>query len=313
MTKLYRPMLSGALLLIARHSAIAQVPPLNCVANAPAPQIVRAEGRAELVSDIVITCTGGNPSVKAAVNLTVSLNTNVTSNLTGPGPDETEALVLIDEPLPSPALNMANGFSFVGQVRGTPAVISSGNVFTGLRTGSPNQLFFPGIPIVPPGSGLRTFRITNVRALPPQPGASGGSPILAAISISGPISVPLISPVVTVGFVANGLNFAHAPMGTNQVLKFSELFPGAFKKRIENAGGPLLVVKQNRPGILHCTESGFNPDFTPVTAGATGSANTGTRLVAKITGIPFFISSVLVPTEVVSGQLTAAVVPPPNP
>jgi hypothetical protein len=72
-------------------------------------------------------------------------------------------------------------------------------------------------------------------------------------------------------------------------------------------------VKQNHPGVLHYTESGFNPDFTPVAAGATGSANTGTRLVAKITGIPAFIWSVVVPNEVVSGQITAALVPPPNP
>jgi hypothetical protein len=313
MNKLYRPILCGALLLIARHSTLAQVPPLNCVANAPAPPTVRAEGRAELVSDIVITCTGGNPAVKAAINITVTLNTNVTSNLTGPGPDETEALVLIDEPMPAPALNMANGFAFVGQVKGTPSVIPSGNVFTGLRTASPNQLLFPGIPIVPPGVGHRIFRITNVRAVPPPPGPAGGSPILAALSISGPISVPLISPVVTVGFTANGLSFTHAPMGSNQVLKFSELFPSAFKKRIENGGGPLVAVKQNHPGVLHCTESGFNPDFTPVTPAATGSANTGTRLVTRITGIPFFISSVIVPTNVPSGQITAAVVPPPNP
>jgi hypothetical protein len=272
---------------------------------------VRAEGRAELVSDIVLTCTGGSPAVHAAVNFVVSLNTNVTSNLTGPGPDETEALILIDEPMPNPALNMSNGFPFVGQVKGTPGVIPSGNVFTGLRTGSPNQIFFPGIPIVPPGTGVRRFRITNLRALPP-PGTTAPPTILAFISISGPISVPIVSPVLTVGFAANGLNFTHFPAGSNLTLKFSELFAGAFKKRIENGGGPLLAVKQNHPGVLHCTESGFNPDFTPVTAGATGSANTGTRLAARITGIPGFIPFILAPRDVVSGQITAALVPPPN-
>ena len=65
------------------------------------------------------------------MNLSVFLNTNITSNLTGPGLDETEALTLIDEPMPSPALNMSNGFAFVGQVKGTPGVTPSGNVFTG--------------------------------------------------------------------------------------------------------------------------------------------------------------------------------------
>ena len=40
----------------------------------------------------------------APVNISVSLNTNITSNLTGPGPDETEALTLIDEPMPDPGV-----------------------------------------------------------------------------------------------------------------------------------------------------------------------------------------------------------------
>jgi hypothetical protein len=135
---------------------------------------------------------------------------------------------------------------------------------------------------------------------------------MAAIAISGPISVPIVNPVLTVGFVNNGLNFSHFPMGHNLTLKFGEMFPSAFKKRIENTGvGPLTSVKQNHPGVLHCTESGFNPDFTAVTPGATGSANTGTRLGAKITGIPASVTAIIVPRDVTSGQIMAALVPPP--
>ena len=163
----------------------------------------------------------------------ISLNTNITSNLTGPGPDETEALILIDEPMPNPALNMSNGFPFVGQVKGTPTVIPSGNVFTGLRTASPNQVFFPGIPIVPPGAGVRIFRITNLRALPPPAGAAASThPGVRCRFRTHPGAIS--SPVLTVGFATNGLNFSHFPMGSNLTLKFSELFAGAFKKRIEN-------------------------------------------------------------------------------
>ena len=67
MNKLYRPILCGALLIIAGHSLFAQAPPpLTCNANAPVPPIVRAEGKAELVSDIVLTCTGGNPTMAGA-------------------------------------------------------------------------------------------------------------------------------------------------------------------------------------------------------------------------------------------------------
>ncbi len=89
-------------LLFTTHPLAAQVPPITCTATAPAPPLVRAEGKAELVSDIILTCTGGNPAAPVFVNLAVFLNTNVTSNLTGPGPNETEALLLVDEPKPSP-------------------------------------------------------------------------------------------------------------------------------------------------------------------------------------------------------------------
>lgn len=311
MNRLNRPLLCGVLLLMAQHSLISQAPPpMTCNVSAPAPPVVRAEGRAELVSDIVLTCTGGNPTMAAPVNISIFLNTNITSNLTGPGPNETEALTLIDEPMPAPSLNMSNGLPFVGQVRGTPGVIPSGNVFTGLRTASPNQIIFPGVPVVPPGAGVRRFRITNLRALPPVPGV-GPVAILAFVAISGPIAIPIASPVLTVGFATNGLNFSHFPMGSNLNLKFVELFASAFKKRIENGAGPLVPVKQNQPGVLHCTESGLNPDFTPVAAGATGSANTGTRLAARITGIPGGVTWIIVPNNVASGQIVAAFVPPP--
>jgi hypothetical protein len=135
--------------------------------------------------------------------------------------------------------------------------------------------------------------------------------IQAFISIFGPIAIPITNPVLTLAFVSNGLSFSHSPMGVNLVLKFGEVFPGAFKKRIENGGGPLVPVKQNQPGVLHCTESGLNPDFTGLAPGATGSANTGTRLAAKITGIPMAVMSIIVPNVVASGQIVAALVPPP--
>ena len=100
-------------------------------------------------------------------------------------------------------------------------------------------------------------------------------------------------------------------MGSNLNLKYVELFPSAFKKRIENGAGPLVAVKQNQPGVLHCTESGFNPDFAAVAAGATGSADTATRLAARITGIPGGVTWIIVPNTVASGQIVAAFVPPP--
>jgi hypothetical protein len=314
MHKLRNTILSGALLLTG-HAAMAQIaPPISCVASAGAPPMLRLEGKAELVSDIVLTCTGGNPATTVFMNVSLFLNTNVTSNLTGPGPDETEALILIDEPKPSPTVNVSNGIPFVGQVKGTPAVVASGNVFTGSRTASVNQLRWLGVPLVPPGAGTRTFRFVNIRALPVPSGVAVPSPVVAFLSVTSFVPISIASPVQTVGFVQSGLSFTSTPAGPSLHLQFNEQFASAFKKRIENTpAGPVSPAKQNQPGVAHCTESGLNPDFTTVAPGDTGSANTGTRLAVRITGIPAGVPFVVAPNRVLSGggQLVAARVAPP--
>jgi hypothetical protein len=307
----------GALLLLAQSGTAQVLPPMSCSTSA-VPALLRAEGKAELVADIVLTCTGGSPSIPMMANFSLFLNTNVTSNLTGPGPNETEALLLIDEPQPSPAANVSNGFFYAGQVKGTPGIPAgapaSGNVYTGSRTGAVNQLVWTGTPIVPPGLGTRRFRFTNVRALPPPAAATGVSAAYAFIAISGPSSIGITNPVVLVGFPQQGLKFQATIGGSLVKLQFSELFASAFKKRIENTpAGPTSPAKQNVPGSIHCTESGFNPDFTTFTPGDTGSANTGTRFVAKLTSIPPGIAQILAPNSVPSPslQLTARRVDPP--
>jgi hypothetical protein len=311
MTKL-NTLLCGTLL--TAQSVMAQVgPPITCAATAAVLPAVRAEGKAELVSDIVLTCTGGNPAVPVFFNLTLFLNTNVTSNLTGPGPNETEALLLIDEPKPNPAANTSNGFVYVGQVKGTPGVLASGNVFTGSRTATLNQLQWVGVPLVPPGTGTRIFRITNIRALPLVSGVAP-VPIMAFVAISGPVMIAIGTPTLTVGFAQPGLKFKSVPAGPSLHLQFSEQFPSAFKKRMENTlAGPTSAAKQNQPGAVHCTESGFNPDFTTAAPGDPGSANTGTRLAVKITGIAGVISNIVVPNQVISGggQLQLSRITPP--
>jgi hypothetical protein len=61
--------------------------PLQCFANAGVPPVVRAEGYTELVGDLVITCSGGNPAAPFLANFQLFLNTNITSRLVATGPD----------------------------------------------------------------------------------------------------------------------------------------------------------------------------------------------------------------------------------
>src|SRR5439155_6362583 len=80
-----------------------QQPAFTCTANAGAPVIVRVEGITELVGDLLLQCTGGNPTPFGqpvpVTNLRLTLNTNITSRLVGSG--FIDALLLIDEPYPN--------------------------------------------------------------------------------------------------------------------------------------------------------------------------------------------------------------------
>lgn len=93
---------AAALFAASALSAYAQV---NCTTNTGLPPLVRGEGKAEPVGDLILTCTGGTPTaaglVVPVVNFFITLNTPITSRVTASaaGPvDFSEALVLVDEP-----------------------------------------------------------------------------------------------------------------------------------------------------------------------------------------------------------------------
>jgi len=76
----------------------------TCNATA-SPNIIRNEGVAELVGDLILQCTGGTPMQAGQQipnsNVQVSLNTNLTSRIVQTLGNISEALLLIDEPFPN--------------------------------------------------------------------------------------------------------------------------------------------------------------------------------------------------------------------
>ena len=286
---------------------------VTCNVSPAAAPFVRADGASELVSDVVMTCTSIGPSVSVNVNIQIFLNVNLTSRIMNPITKASEGLLLIDEPQPGVA-NISNGFPYFGQVLGTPGVpagtAGSGNVYQATVL-SDNTIVWLGVPFVT--GGTRTFRMTNIRGNATLLGGSG--PILSDVAISGPASVAIANPVSTVAQAANGLKFTSSTPASGILdLRFEELFPSAFKKRIENTlGGPLTASYQDVPSVAYCTESGFTPEFSVLTPGAIGSANTGTRLLAQISSVPSSVFVFIVPNEVTSssGNLVAHRVFPP--
>src|SRR5215212_190713 len=108
---------------------------LTCTPSAVTP-VLHAEGLAERLGDILLTCTDG-PAGPLGFNLNVTLNVNVTNKLTAAG--NADAVLTVD----TGAGPVAAGLS--------PVVSAA------------NQLSFNGVNITVPASGKVNFRITNVR------------------------------------------------------------------------------------------------------------------------------------------------------
>jgi uncharacterized protein (TIGR03437 family) len=266
------------------------------------PLNVRTEGMAELLSDVVLTCTGGTSVGRGAATplfqIVVTANASLTSRILVPGATGTglsEALLVVDEP------------SFIDQVGciaapGGDACASrdtsqsTPNVFQG-RQMQANSITFRSVPLNPPGTqGTRTLRITNLRAniaalaaQTPAPSSvrvgvqifdqSGAIvPIRGSEPASGEIRKGGIFAVRTIADTAPALRGmpaitippASLPVGAPQLLtgfnlRFTEGFPGAFRRR--NVGtsseSPFFMTVQATPGLPYNTESGFLNTLLP--------------------------------------------------
>jgi hypothetical protein len=164
--------------------ANAQAQTFQCSNVSGVPPIVRAEGFAEQLGDLVLDCTGGIPTpsnqtvpqVSIAVNLDVPLSSRVTA--TSDQVEFLEALLIVDEPNSqshpiTPILNCgrAEAPDNTQAGAGVCAIFGGGsfgaantysgtnhhpNVFQGRSfaqiTGQTNQVVFAGVPIDPPGT-----------------------------------------------------------------------------------------------------------------------------------------------------------------
>ena len=221
------PVLAVATLMFGAAASANAQPAFSCNSNAGVPPIVRAEGLTELVGDLILNCTGGNPTALGAtvpqVNFQIFLNTNVTSRLLND--PWSEALLMIDEPTGGSAdggnlrycttnggctmtgVGTAGGVNYLaGDSRNTlPA-----NVFQGRQSGA-NQIVWLGVPIDPPGTTTtRIVRITNVRANANQLGVSSTlipTQIVMFVSATSTTSIPINNPQQTVAFIQPGLTF----------------------------------------------------------------------------------------------------------
>src|ERR1051326_1664636 len=174
MSKQYPSFFLGvAILTIA--SAYAQSPNVFCVTSAK-PLILRSEGLAERVGEIVYDCSG-QPGTQVTANLTLSLNVNMTNRLSS-GNTLTGIILTIDTgsgPQAQPIL---------------PVLMS------------PGALVFNGLSFTLSQRGTAQLVVADIRANPTQAGAN--VPLLAFLGVSH-TSLALTSATVNVGNPQRGL------------------------------------------------------------------------------------------------------------
>ncbi len=329
-------------ILLAGMAPASAATPVTCTSTA-SPVQMRAEGQTEKAGDFILTCTGGTPSNPApnaapALTISISLNlTDVTSRITNTSNNATDALLLIDEraEFQQRVCTVANE-----QTAGACAVAGLGasvnspylapnafNVFQGQWGGATarNEIVFKGVPIAAPGTmgGVRTIRITNIRANASEVTVVAGGPaslVSETVLVSDPtiLSVNSASASQTVGLVSYGLattlnppapsNFPQSVSQTNVLagsVTLTKGFGSAFKVRnlATTPATPLALSNQDLPGIGFNNESFFYNAAQGVGGsidgliGATGGlADAGTRFRIRFTNVPAGIT-LAVPTS----------------
>jgi hypothetical protein len=185
---------------------------LSCVAAA-VPAQSRAEGIAELLGDIVVSCsllnptTGFPPSVNA--NIAVTLNVNVTNNRDfGAGGEVTDAVVIMNEVYGTSPITPTAAATLSGIVPNHP--LPQYGTRTSINTIQWSGVILP-VPGVSGNPGVTVIRVSNMRGnvsqlgIPTGEGVFPSAQVTAFISISSQTAIPITNNVLNIGIPLLGL------------------------------------------------------------------------------------------------------------
>ncbi len=217
--KLMLALLAGVLLFATVSSAA----PFACNATA-VPTLVRSEGIAEMMGDVLLRCDGEVPAGGILANIRLRLTTNITSNPAG-GTSALEAVLILDE-----------GWTEYGRAfRGYGVPAGSQNVFQAARI-SDDEIEWAGVWLAGVGSNpYKTIRMTNVRGNAQALGEY--ATIYSSVNIVSPTSVPVDNNLLVVADTRPGMTFSvtsadykncESPSG-NVYIKWTEGFASSFK------------------------------------------------------------------------------------
>jgi hypothetical protein len=291
--------------------AQAQLTGLTTCSATAVPPVVRAEGIAELVGDVVLVCTANDafpPASAFLVNVSVSLNVNVTNNINfGAGSSVTDAVLIVNENNCADPSSTGATFNSCG----APSVHVQDPQFGVLAADNRlewNQVHFPypGAPI--PGTTPQAFypfpttlRISSVRANASQLGVPNAATfpstqITAFLSITGPTTISVTNNVLNVAVPILGLITSGSTAITglqcidtegSASISLKEGFATSFKTQ----GVPTFQTGQTQ------WESGY---YAPGSNNG-GGASQGTRFLLRFYNIPQGVS-ISVPKVVETGS-----------
>ena len=326
--KLRLLLLTAALCLLAEGAA----GQITCTASSVVP-IVRSEGLAERLGDIVLQCTStiidlteaGSPAQRTSyvsVNVAVRLNTNVTNNRNfSQGSIVSDAILVTNE-------NNAQNPN-VESVLGGPDPrfpLPQFGVLAAANRLEWNGVLFPIIGVE--GSPETTvLRITGIRGNPSLLGPSEGGPlnlVSAFVSITSQVSISVLNNVLNLGvpqaaadveyrdganqgpagvvttLQCESQNISESPFGTsfNGPPTFHVRLSERFTSALRRLGFPSF----NTPPMAW--EAGY---FAPGSGANNGGASQGSRVLARFFNIPRGIR-LAVPSQVGTGGLVLRLV-----
>ena len=315
--KLLLALIAGALIF----GTVAGAADFSCQV-AGVPTLIRTEGVADYVGDVLLDCAGTLPSLSVTTGLVANIRLNFQPlNITSkdldtrdnPGPTSEATLILDNAVWPDGTPHVKGYASTTGVL--TPFADGSQNVYQAIRLNN-NELEWQGVVLVGPGSATvntpisRSIRMTNVRIN--AAGLGPNVPITVQVNITSPTSIPIFGNASVLvantrlglmasqtAFTAKNCDLSTIPPGSfDFTSEFVEGFGTSFKPRYNNYAG---AAPHWVPGGGYFDESGYNPigfgsaqipgggldaGSSLVAVGAIGNATQGTRLSLKVTSIP---------------------------
>ena len=306
---------------------------------------LRAEGITELLGDIVLIGTDGDPTPAGTnvseFDVTLILAASITNAVQNGFVDA--VLLLCDDQPPFAPPARLNTTRLAASGSPLPGVGGNGinyqdgsapNIFQG-KLAAPNTLVFSGVPLDPGGDNKRILRIKNVRvnATTLITGGSGPAILNAAISISsgllpsttftaanvlGGFDFRTIGPnnaavPVHVKFTSNpalNQNSANAAVDPTLFVAYTEGFASTFKGNKGGFGSPSAVTTFQEAGWNNVGQGRLDVapgSAVPVTL---GRADSGTRLVMRVAGIPQRVRIFVTTRDVTDQPLSNVDTPP---